>query len=266
MAIEWNEKGFILTGKDLERFEERRRKMKEKPIKSEPLFDILAGMVDELPPEMQDEAQRLLLTAKEATRRKMPDSSYNKELKRVQGIVPWREEDKTTAKCLNILDPHNEWYLHDQVIHMTKYLPEGVKVYIVGGLVKKRKTKHDIDIFVENSSGRDKDEIDEEIKDAFFSKGLLTGRLSRVYNLEKFEEDSLKLKELMKKLETARSGDKKSICQGLLPIIEIHSHCYPGESEDFESDCKGTPESIGEAVWLECEKGKGCKEGSLFYP
>lgn len=177
-------------------------------------------------------------------------------IEKIQKIVPWQEEERVGLReCYPFL-PTTSMGDIDASSHN---LPDGVDVYVVGGLAEKGATRHDIDIFIANNTQKSKDDIDLTVKKALLGS---QGRTFREYNLDKFEQDMLSLKELITQYDVAKTdSERKNICTKLNPILEIHSHCKLTEkSGGWDVECVAkTPEEIKKIhkiVW-KCNN-KGC--------
>jgi hypothetical protein len=183
----------------------------------------------------------------------MPD---RERIEKIQKIVPWQEEERIGLReCYPFL-PTTSMGNIDLSSHN---LPDGIDVFVVGGLAEKSATRHDVDVFITNNTETSKDHVDSMVKKAFLGS---QGRTSRVYNLDKFEQDMLALKGLIEQYNVAKTdSERENICTKLNPILEIHSHCKLTEKAggwDVECVAK-TPEEIRKThkvVW-KCNN-KGC--------
>lgn len=179
---------------------------------------------------LQEEVKEVEEEPKKAEEEKIEEATNcekdpdRKRLSTIQKIVPWQLEEEVG---LRYCQPSA--ILLDQILENHVNLPEGVIVYITGGMAKIGYSYHDVDVFIINDTDKTKDEVDLEVFKALLNA---KGRMSRIYNLNKFEEDMLVLKYLIE------SKD----CEKLNPILEIHSHCKLGErGMGFQED-----------LWCEC--------------
>lgn len=174
---------------------------------------------------------------------------YREKIERIQNIVDWRDEERVGLyECHKIGELKNIDV--EDIKAKSKNLPDKVKVLIFGGLVDRGHTTHDIDMLIVNKSKFTKDDVDKKMK-SVFCQGK--GRLNRVYNLKKFEDDMIVLKSLVELFDKSDLNEKRLLCEKLNPIIEIHSHCVEGEQPEELTECLATEAdmSVGSVV-LEC--------------
>lgn len=162
------------------------------------------------------------------------EEAYRERLENIQSIVNWKDEKRVgLIECGN-LGKLPEITLSD-IKNKSKNLPENVDIFVVGGIVDRGKTRHDIDVFILNNSDKSKDTIDSEINKALLGHN---GRMSRVYNLDKFEKDMTHLKRLIERFDKSDMYEKTKLCDDINPTLEIHSHCKKDEKiSDFRSEC-----------------------------
>ena len=166
----------------------------------------------------------------------MQETDYDKyrtKIKEIQKIVNWKDEERVGLYGCRELGKLERITI-DDIISKSKNIPDGVELFIFGGLVNRGYTTHDVDMFIVNRSEFTKDDIDKKIKN-IFSYGK--GRLNRVYNLSKFKEDISTLKILIDTFDKANVNERKVLCDTLNPIIEIHSHCIKNEIPKDISEC-----------------------------
>lgn len=188
----------------------------------------------------------------------MKTEEFESKLRRIQNIVPWREEERVGfVECGN-LGRLPTTTLSD-INNKSKKLPKDVDIFVVGGLADRGTTRHDIDVFILNKADRSKDEIDLKIKQAFLNE---KGRMYRIYNLDKFEEDSNHFKNLIEEFNKSDIQQKANLCEKINPVLEIHSHCKQKEKEEefgTEGECRAKNiEKIPDFNVYKCNKN-GCK-------
>lgn len=185
----------------------------------------------------------------------MDEEEYRNKLKKIQNIVHWKDEERVGLIGCRNLGKLPITTLYD-IKNKSKNLPEDVDIFVVGGLADKGETRHDIDVFILNNSDKSKNTIDSEINNALLGH---KGRMSRVYNLDKFEKDMIHLKTLIERFDKSELSEKTNLCDKINPILEIHSHCKEDEKiDDFRSECLAkTPEETSFSNIYRCNK-HGC--------
>ena len=121
----------------------------------------------------------------------------------------------------------------EDVFCRASLLPEGVEIYIVGGLANRGFTRHDIDMWIIDHTKTDKNLIDLMVAQAFLGGA---GRDVDEKNIERVYLNEYENKILEPSLQKLRKGDK-TICKNIYPYLQIHSHCKDDEIERNETEC-----------------------------
>ncbi len=180
---------------------------------------------------------------------------FTNKLRKIQSIVPWREEERVGFSECGNLGKVPITNLSD-IDNRSKKLPKGVDIFVVGGLANRGTTRHDIDVFISNNTDKSKDEIDLDVKQTFLND---KGRMFRVYNLDKFEKDMNHLKGIIQEFNISDTQKRSYLCEKINPILEIHSHCKLEDKEEKFGECRAKNiEKIDDFNVYKCNI-EGCK-------